>query len=82
VKDPDEIVLPCECSTFEHYILFRRWAEDDGAVWVGVVPVNRGLWARIKFIFVYLFRKDRGLHWLSDTSLSKESVDKLREWLK
>jgi hypothetical protein len=79
MKNDNEILLLCDCSSTEHQLIVR-WDNDDNEVFVSVHLANyagfwKRLWSGLKYVFGY--KSCYGA--FDEVILRKEDADRLQK---
>ena len=79
MKNDNEILLLCDCSSAEHQLIVR-WDNDDKEVYVNVHLANvYGFWQRLWHAAKYVFGYKSRYGAFDEVSLRKEDADKLQK---
>ena len=79
MKNDNEILLLCDCSSAEHQLIVR-WDNDDKEVYVNVHLANMyGFWQRLWHAAKYVFGYKSRYGAFDEIILRKEDADKLQK---
>ena len=79
MKNDNEILLLCDCSSTEHQLLVR-WDNDEKEVYVEThLANNKGFWTRVKYAVKYIFGYKCRYGAFDEVILRKEDADNLQK---
>ena len=79
MKNDNEILLLCDCSSDEHQLIVR-WDDEDNEVYVSVHLANyMGFWKRLWHAMKYVFGYKSRYGAFDEVILRKEDADNLQK---
>ena len=79
MKNDNEILLMCECSSAEHQMIVR-WDDSDNEVYVSIHLANyKGFWKRLWHGLKYAFGHKSRYGAFDEVILRKEDADSLQK---
>ena len=79
MKNDNEILLLCDCSSCEHQLVVR-WDEDDNEVYVNMhLSAHMGFWERVWHGLKYIFGYKSCYGEFDEVILRKEDADNLQK---